>query len=109
MLLIVIFINFICILFIVCSVSYIVYSFVGWFVWAWCVSLLLWISYVLCLSEVALLPGHIPFAVQIYNNSNNNNNNNNNNDCLCGLVVRVPDYRSRGQASIPGATRFSEQ
>jgi hypothetical protein len=28
--------------------------------------------------------------------------------CLCGLVVRVPGYRSRGLGSIPGATRFSE-
>jgi hypothetical protein len=27
---------------------------------------------------------------------------------LCGLV-RVPGYRSRGQGSIPGATRFSEK
>jgi hypothetical protein len=25
------------------------------------------------------------------------------------LVVRDPDYRSRGQGSIPGATRFSEK
>jgi hypothetical protein len=24
----------------------------------------------------------------------------------CGLVVRVPGYRSRGPGSIPGATRF---
>jgi hypothetical protein len=30
-------------------------------------------------------------------------------DSLCGLVVRVPGYRSRGQGSIPGATRFSEK
>jgi hypothetical protein len=28
---------------------------------------------------------------------------------LCGLVVRVPDYRSRGPGSISGATRFSEK
>jgi hypothetical protein len=28
---------------------------------------------------------------------------------LCGLVVRVPSYRSRGPGSIPGATRFSEK
>jgi hypothetical protein len=28
---------------------------------------------------------------------------------LCGLVVRVPGYRSRGPVSIPGATRFSEK
>jgi hypothetical protein len=27
---------------------------------------------------------------------------------LCGLVVRVPCYRSRGPGWIPGATRFSE-
>jgi hypothetical protein len=27
---------------------------------------------------------------------------------LCGLVVRVPGYRSSGPGSIPGATRFSE-
>jgi hypothetical protein len=27
-------------------------------------------------------------------------------DHLCGLVVRVPDYRFRGPGSIPGATRF---
>jgi hypothetical protein len=30
-------------------------------------------------------------------------------DRLCGLVVRVPGYRSRGPDSIPGATRFSEK
>jgi hypothetical protein len=29
--------------------------------------------------------------------------------CLCGLVVRVPGYRSRGPDSIPNATRFSEK
>jgi hypothetical protein len=28
---------------------------------------------------------------------------------LCGLVVRVPDYRSRGPRSIPRATRLSEK
>jgi hypothetical protein len=28
-------------------------------------------------------------------------------DYLCGLVVRVPSFRSRGPGSIPGATRFS--
>jgi hypothetical protein len=28
---------------------------------------------------------------------------------LCGLVVRVPGYRSRDPGSIPGATRFSEK
>jgi hypothetical protein len=28
---------------------------------------------------------------------------------FCGLVVRVPGYRSRGQGSIPGITRFSEK
>jgi hypothetical protein len=28
---------------------------------------------------------------------------------LCGLVVRVPGYRSRGLGSIPGATRCSEK
>jgi hypothetical protein len=27
-------------------------------------------------------------------------------DSLCGLVVRVPGYESRGLDSIPGATRF---
>jgi hypothetical protein len=27
---------------------------------------------------------------------------------LCGLVVRVPGYRSRGPGSIPGTARFSE-
>jgi hypothetical protein len=27
-------------------------------------------------------------------------------DRLCGLVVRIPGYRSRGSGSIPGATRF---
>jgi hypothetical protein len=27
-------------------------------------------------------------------------------DRLCGLVVRVPGYRSRGPGSIPSATRF---
>jgi hypothetical protein len=30
-------------------------------------------------------------------------------DCLCGLVVIVPGYRSRGPDSIPGATRFPEK
>jgi hypothetical protein len=30
-------------------------------------------------------------------------------DHLCGLVVRVPGYRSRSPGSIPGATRFSEK
>jgi hypothetical protein len=30
-------------------------------------------------------------------------------DCLCGLVVRVPGYRSRSPGSIPSATRFSEK
>jgi hypothetical protein len=29
-------------------------------------------------------------------------------DHLCGLVVRVLGYRSRGRGSIPNATRFSE-
>jgi hypothetical protein len=28
---------------------------------------------------------------------------------LCGPVVRVPAYRSRGRGSIPGAIRFSEK
>jgi hypothetical protein len=27
-------------------------------------------------------------------------------DRLCGLVVRVPGYSSRGPGSIPGTTRF---
>jgi hypothetical protein len=39
--------------------------------------------------------------------NNNNNNNNNNNDQLCGLIVRVPVYRSRGSGSIAGATTYS--
>jgi hypothetical protein len=30
-------------------------------------------------------------------------------DRLCGLVVRVPSYRSRGPGSISGASRFSEK
>jgi hypothetical protein len=30
-------------------------------------------------------------------------------DHLCGLVVRVPGYRSRGLGSIPGVTTFSEK
>jgi hypothetical protein len=30
-------------------------------------------------------------------------------DRLCGLVVRVPGYKSRGPGSIPGTTRFSEK
>jgi hypothetical protein len=30
-------------------------------------------------------------------------------DRICGLVVRVLGYRSRGMGSIPGATRFSEK
>jgi hypothetical protein len=28
---------------------------------------------------------------------------------LCGLVDRVPGYRSRGPGLIPGSTRFSEK
>jgi hypothetical protein len=28
---------------------------------------------------------------------------------LCGLVDRVPDYRSRGPGSIPDTIRFSEK
>jgi hypothetical protein len=28
-------------------------------------------------------------------------------DRFCGLVVRVPGYRSRGSGSIPRATKFS--
>jgi hypothetical protein len=28
---------------------------------------------------------------------------------LCGIVVRVPGYRSRGLGSIPGGTKFSEK
>jgi hypothetical protein len=28
---------------------------------------------------------------------------------LCGLVVRVPGYRSRGPGSIPGTTRVSDK
>jgi hypothetical protein len=31
------------------------------------------------------------------------------NDRLCGLVVRVPGYRSRGPGSITSATRFSDK
>jgi hypothetical protein len=30
-------------------------------------------------------------------------------DRPCGIVVRVPGYRSRGPGSIFGATRFSEK
>jgi hypothetical protein len=30
-------------------------------------------------------------------------------DRLCGLVVRVPAYRSRGPGLIPGATRISDK
>jgi hypothetical protein len=30
-------------------------------------------------------------------------------DFLCGLVVIVPGYISRGPVSIPGATRFAEK
>jgi hypothetical protein len=30
-------------------------------------------------------------------------------DHLCGLVVRVPGYRSRGLGSIPGAIRILEK
>jgi hypothetical protein len=29
-------------------------------------------------------------------------------DSLCGLMVRVPGYRSRGPSYTPGTTRFSE-
>jgi hypothetical protein len=34
--------------------------------------------------------------------------NNSSTDRLCGLVVRVPGYRSRGPGSVPSATRFSD-
>jgi hypothetical protein len=30
-------------------------------------------------------------------------------DSLCGLVVRVPGYRSRGSGSIPGDTTLSDK
>jgi hypothetical protein len=30
-------------------------------------------------------------------------------DCPCGLVLRLPGYRSRGPGSFSGATRFSEK
>jgi hypothetical protein len=30
-------------------------------------------------------------------------------DRLCGLVVRIPGYRSRGPGSIPRAIRFSDK
>jgi hypothetical protein len=30
-------------------------------------------------------------------------------DRLCGLVIRVPDYRSRGPGPIPSATTFPEK
>jgi hypothetical protein len=30
-------------------------------------------------------------------------------DRLCGLMVRVPGYRTRGPGSIPTTTRFSKQ
>jgi hypothetical protein len=30
-------------------------------------------------------------------------------DCLCGLVVRVPGYRSKGPGSIPGRVVGLEQ
>jgi hypothetical protein len=30
-------------------------------------------------------------------------------DRLCGPMVRVPGYRSRGPGSIPGATRFFDK
>jgi hypothetical protein len=30
-------------------------------------------------------------------------------DRLCGVMFRVPGYRSRVPGSIPGATRFSEK
>jgi hypothetical protein len=32
-----------------------------------------------------------------------------NRDHLCGLVVRVPGYRSRGPGLVPDATRFYEK
>jgi hypothetical protein len=30
-------------------------------------------------------------------------------DRLCGLVVRVPGYKSRGPGLIPGSRRFNEK
>jgi hypothetical protein len=44
-------------------------------------------------TETTLLLRHYPFIL----------------DRLCGLVVRVHGYRSRGPGSVPGATRFSEK
>jgi hypothetical protein len=61
---------------------------------------------VLCLTVAPLSPGKNPFAVQL---NNNNNNNNISFDRLCGPVVRVHGYRSRGPGSIPGTTRFSDK
>jgi hypothetical protein len=50
-----------------------------------------------------------PTCIDIIICNNNNNNNNNNGELLCGLMVSVLGYRSRGPGSIPGATRFSEK
>jgi hypothetical protein len=40
---------------------------------------------------------------------NNISHNNKRYYRLCGLVVRVSGYRSRGPGSIPGTTTFSEK
>jgi hypothetical protein len=50
-----------------------------------------------CLAVTNRFCGH-PQPSQLYNGK----------DRFCGLVVGVPGYRSRGPASIPGATGFSE-
>jgi hypothetical protein len=56
---------------------------------------------VLCLLVVQLPPGKTPFEAKVINNKS---------FCrLCGLMVRVPGYGSRGPGSIPGANRFSER
>jgi hypothetical protein len=47
--------------------------------------------------------------VKYYTYDDDNNNDYKKEGRLCGLVVRVPGYRSRGPGYIPGATRFSEK
>jgi hypothetical protein len=59
-------------------------------------------------SVMEVVRGDIQMTMLTVVNFDNNNNIIIIRDRLCGLMVRAPGYRSRGQGSIPGATRFSE-
>jgi hypothetical protein len=46
-------------------------------------------------------------SIQFKSNQSINTASQAQSDRLCGLVVRIPGYTSRGPGSIPGATKFS--